>query len=144
MTAAILISLAMDCLDLLLVRLGDGYRWRVSPQKLHMLWVAIFLDITYIVVGAAVVGALGMKAIGRWIYSVMEGIVWVKWGIGSYLLGEYSIEYDNSRRSRESEGGFRRNWGSQGGVLVYSSSFLLNAILAGVRAKWRYRKAVAD
>lgn len=134
MMAAILISLGMDCLDQILERLGDGFRWRINPKKLQMLWVAIFLDILCIVLGGAVGGALGMKFFGRWIYSVMQAMVWVKWGIGSYLIGEHSIEYYN----------YRRSWGSEGGVLVYSSAFLLNAILAGVRAKWRYRKAVAD
>jgi hypothetical protein len=75
----------------------------------------------------------------------MLGLVWVKWGIGSYLLGEFSPEFD-SRQGRWGVDGTivmsrgRRLTGNrfQSGTLVYSSAFLLNAILAGVRSKWQY------
>jgi hypothetical protein len=127
--AAIVISLAMDCLDLILKRLGDGFRWKISGRKLPMLWAVIVLDIVCIVLLSTVAKTFGMKAFGKWIYSALQTLVWVKWGVGSYLLGEYSPEYNTSRRS----------WGNEGGILVYTSAFLLNAILAGVRGKWQYR-----
>lgn len=111
--AATGIGLGMDCFHLYLNRL----RWR----EFGMIWAVIVLEALCILSGSAVAAVLGTKAFGCWLYSALQGMVWVKWGFGSYLLGEY-LE-DESR------------W-AEGGILVYSSAFLLNTILAGVGGKW--------
>lgn len=48
-------------------------------------------------------------------------MVWIKWGIGSYMMGE-NVEYSSE-------------WAAGGKILVYSSAFFLNFILTGVRGK---------
>eukprot|EP01018_Ginkgo_biloba_P005380 Gb_27443 [translate_table: standard] len=111
--AALGIGLGMDSLHLYLNR----FRWR----ELAELWTVIILEILCIVAGSTVAGVLGVKAFGTWLYSALQCMVWVKWGFGSYLLGEY---LDDESRWAES------------GILVYSSAFLLSAILAGVGGKW--------
>lgn len=52
-----------------------------------MLWVVIVLEIVYIVLdsASAVAGTLGIKSFGRWLYSVLQDLVWVRWGTGIYL-----------------------------------------------------------
>ena len=73
-----------------------------------------------------------------------DGLVCVKWAIGSYLLGERLPKHDSGpvmttvyeedpTKKPERE----RKWTDKG-ILVYSSAFLLNAILAGVRGQWDY------
>lgn len=82
------------------------------------------LQIACIVSWSAVAGTLGIKGFGRWVYSVLQILVWVKWAVGSFCLtGEISIEFRG------------RNPGAWG-ILPYSSAFMLNAVLAGVRCKW--------
>jgi hypothetical protein len=54
----------------------------------------IFFEIVCIVSGSTVLRVLGIKVFGRWIYSAVHGLVWVKWSIGSYLLGQYSPDYE--------------------------------------------------
>eukprot|EP01018_Ginkgo_biloba_P005379 Gb_27442 [translate_table: standard] len=112
--AAIGIGLGLDCLHLYLNR----FRWRELP----LIWAVIILEILCIAAAGTVAGILGVKAFGTWLYSALQGMVWVKWGFGSYLLGEY-LE-DESR------------W-AESGILVYSSAFLLSAILAGVGGRWQ-------
>jgi hypothetical protein len=64
----------------------------------------------------------------------------VKWAIGSYLLGERLPKYDSGPIMTDvyQNKNPARKW-TDNGILVYSSAFLLNAILAGVRGKWDYR-----
>lgn len=82
------------------------------------------LEIVCIVAGSAVAGTLGIKAFGRWVYAVLQILVWLKWAMGSLALNEeISIEF------------FGENPKS-GAMLMYSSAFMLNAVLAGVRCKW--------
>lgn len=120
------ILLGMDILHLYLC-------WRRSKNSLSsrsknfisrsvvMVLVVIILEIA----GTVVMGTLGIKVFGKWLYSALHVLVWVKWGVGSYLLGEYPPEY-------ESEIDY------DNGILVYSSLFLLNSVLAGVRVSWKY------
>ena len=76
------------------------------------------------------------------IYSAMQGLVWVKWAIGSYLLGErlpkhesgpvMTTEYEKDCTKKQ-----KPRW-TDNGILVYSSAFFLNSILAGIRGQWQY------
>lgn len=141
--AAIGIALGMDCLHLYLIRREKLY---LSRKRRLMVWGVIVLEIGSIVAG----GSLGIKkGCGRWVYSLLQGLVWVKWGIGSYLLGDRDdqVEYDRLRHNGEPiyPQGVYVNFISNDisrvfsyGIMVYSSAFLLNAVLAGVRGKWEY------
>lgn len=102
----------------------------------------IILEIACIVSVSTVLGTLGIKEFGRWVYSALQGLVWIKWGIGCYLLGEYSPGHVSRRSSVNTSGKgpetFRYSsarWLDHG-TLVYSSAFLFNAVLAGVRG-WK-------
>nr|ADE77196.1 unknown [Picea sitchensis] len=129
---AIGIALGMDCLHLYLVR--SHLSLRVPP----MLWAVINLEIVCIVWCSTLAGFVGINVFGKWIYSAVQGLVWVKWGIGSYLLSEYSPEFDyRVSGSPLLANHYSFRW-TDNGILVYSSAFLLNAILAGVRGKWDY------
>lgn len=147
--AAIGTALAMDSLDLF--SLSNKIKGRQSlgkemnEKKRYMLWAAIIMEIVCIVIGITVAGTWGLKSFGRWVYSAMLGLVWIKWGIGSYLLGEFSQEFDlrQGRWGPDGTGvvscaGRVTDNTFEGGTLVYSSAFLLNAILAGARSKWKY------
>ena len=103
-----------------------------------MVWAVIVLETVCIVSCSIVAGALGKKDFGRWLYSCLQGLVWVKWGIGSYLLCEYSPEYVHrpARRAKldtspETLAYSSAKW-TDHGILVYSSAILLNAVLTGV------------
>lgn len=102
----------------------------------------IVLEIGCIVSCGAVARNWGIKGFGRWIYSALQGLVWVKWGIGSYLLGEYSPEHESGvfRTSFHPDSLDEHSMWIKGGILVYSSAFWLNSTLAGVRtrAKWEH------
>lgn len=74
----------------------------------------------------------------RWIYSALQVLVWVKWAAGSYLLGERLSKYDCGPIMTERLAASRGEKWTDNGILVYSSAFLLNAFLAGVRGKWDY------
>eukprot|EP00253_Pinus_taeda_P018450 PITA_18450 len=87
----------------------------------------IALEIMCIASGSVALGVLGIKSFKTWVYSVVQALVWVKWGIGSYLLGEL-----------HSESNSEYNW--KRGILVYSSSFFLNFMLAAVRCSWHYSR----
>lgn len=99
-----------------------------TREGVVMVLAVMLVEITCVVLG--ILGAVGIwgknHVFGKWVYSGVQALVWVKWGIGSYLLGESSPAESNSEY----------NWGS--GVLVYSSAFLLNSGLAAVRCKWKY------
>lgn len=122
------IVLGMDILHLFLC-------WRRSKNFLSrrsgMVLVVIILEVTGMVAASVVMGTLGIKVFGKWLYSALHVLVWVKWVVGSYLLGEYPPEY-------ESEIDY------DNGILVYSSIFLLNAVLAGVRGSWKYSVKLED
>lgn len=147
--AAIGTGLVMDCLDLFSLSKKISERQRlggvISQKRRYMLCAVIVMEIVCLLIGSTMAGTWGIRSFGRWVYSAMLGLVWVKWGIGSYLLGEFSPEFD-SRQGRWGVDGTivmsrgRRLTGNrfQSGTLVYSSAFLLNAILAGVRSKWQY------
>lgn len=111
--AAMCIGLGIDSLYL--------YLNKFRCKELTGLWVVIVLEIIGIAGSGTVAGIFGVKAFGTWLYVVLQGMVWVKWGFGCYLLGEY-LEDDST-------------W-AESGLLVYSSAFLLSAILAGVGGKW--------
>jgi len=165
--AAIVIGLAMDCLHLYLGRSLISCPWNTresvstdpsntresvcrDPLNSRHLWnrrelIALFaviaLEIVCIVLCSTVAGVWGVKAFGRWIYSALQGLVWVKWAIGSYLLGERLSKYDSGPITTavyKNKNGSRAPKWTDNGILVYSSAFLLNAILAGVRGKWDY------
>jgi hypothetical protein len=112
---------------------------KISGRKKLMLRAVIVLEIGCIATGSAILGALGTKGFGRWVYSALQGLVWVKWGIGSYLLGEYSPEYVHrpSRTTTMGSGHETMAYSSgrwiDNGILVYSSAFLFNAVLSAVR-----------
>lgn len=70
-------------------------------KKIRMVWRMMVLEILYIVAGSViVVKGLGMQKSsgkGRWVYSALQILIWVKWGIGSYLLGDRDDRVDYSR-----------------------------------------------
>lgn len=115
-------------------------------KKIRMVCGTMVLEIVYIVAGCViVVKGLGMQKSsgkGRWVYSALQILIWVKWGIGSYLLGDRDDRVDYSRLQKTSDGKGTEgdNWFLDlvysHGVMVYSTAFMLNAILAGVRGKW--------
>nr|ADE76886.1 unknown [Picea sitchensis] len=141
--AAICIGLAMDCSELFSEKSGGSRSLVIHGRKRLMLWAVIVLETMCIVSCIAVAGVLGIKkGFGRWVYSALQGLVWVKWGTGSYLLGDYSPEHVHRPSSTTTlEPGLETldyssaKWVDHGS-LVYSSAFLLNAVLAGVRGKW--------
>lgn len=151
--AAICIGSIMDILDLFTKEDGgtgrslmgcseffcEENRWR--PGLIPILAV-IILEIACIVSVSAVLGTLGIKEFGRWVYSALQGLVWIKWGIGCYLLGEYSPGHVRRRSSVNTSGKgpetlrySSARWLDHG-TLVYSSAFFFNAVLAGVRG-WK-------
>jgi hypothetical protein len=157
--AGIGIALLMDFLDLLC--LSKRIRQRAQSDRIRqraqsdsrgltdrerlMLLVMIVLEMSCIVSGSAVLRTLGVKGFGKWVYSAMQILVWVKWGIGSYLMDKFLNELHSTECGRRTDGNIlgysSRRWSSyrlESGILVYSSAFLLNAILAAVRAKWTY------
>lgn len=98
-----------------------------NRKSSYMRLTVIVIEILFV---AVVVVLLCLnEGIGRWVYSALQLLVWVKWAIGSYLLGVYSPDYDPGYRGEQSK------W-VDNGTLVYSSAFLLNAVLAGVRGDW--------
>jgi hypothetical protein len=130
---AIGIALGMDCLHLHLHRKAEN---SMAPSlkpvdavivapSLKPVYAVIVLEIMCIASGSIAAGVLGKRPFKKWVYSALQVLVWVKWGIGSYLLGEI---HSNSNSEY--------NW--KGGILVYSSAFFLNFILAAVRCKWKY------
>lgn len=141
--AAVCIGLGMDCLQLFSKKFSGGNR--------YMLWAVIVLEIVCVAAYSAVLGSLGIKkGFGRWVYSALQGLVWLKWGFGSYFLGHYSPEYVPNRATKSklgtdrtlkysyARGGeFSPKWVDDSGTLVYSSAFLLNAVLAGVQGNWK-------
>eukprot|EP00253_Pinus_taeda_P024810 PITA_24810 len=131
--SVISIGLGMDCLHLYLNR-------RVNWRNVSLVWAVIILEIMCIVIFGAVARTWGLKG---WVYSVMQGIVWIKWGIGSYLLGEYVSEHESGvfRTSFSYPYSFDEQsvW-IKGGILVYSPAFWINSNLAAdrTRAKWEH------
>lgn len=135
--AAIGIALLMDCLQLYLYH-NRAIDEQHSDAKLYtILLLVVILEIVCMIVGSAVVGTLGTKGFGKWTYSAIQVLVWVKWGFGSYFLGPYS--YENEDYSRPVA-----PWAfdvSAGHGLMCASAFLLNAVLAGVRGQWKYSQS---
>jgi len=145
---AIAIVLGMDCVDLCLylpyarsnfkgwldfslylLNVRSNFKGSLNRRrKTWILCTMIVFEILCIVSCTVVSRALGIKTFGRWVYGAVQGLVWVKWATGSYLLGQY-IPRQRSPTARPH--------GSTG-MYMYSSSFFLNAILAGARAKWDF------
>jgi len=127
----ICIGLGMDCMEMV--------SKKISARKKLMLRAVIVLEIGCIATGSAILGILGTKGFGRWVYSALQVLVWVKWGIGCYVLGEYSPEYvHRPSRTITMDSGHKILAHSSGrwtdhGILVYSSAFLFNAVLSAVR-----------
>ena len=127
----ICIGMGMDCLEM--------FSKKISGRKKLLLRVVIVLEIGCIATTSAILGALGTKGFGTWHYSALQALVWVKWGIGCYLLGEYSPEYVHRpsrstmmRSGVESLAYSSARW-IDNGILVYSSAFLFNALLSALR-----------
>lgn len=135
--AAIGVALLMDCLQFYL------YHSEAIQEEGHIhygkkfdkfLFLVMILEIVCMIVGSEVVGTLGIKGFGKWTYSAIQVLVWVKWAFGSYFLGSYSYEKNKALAA----------WAfdvSAGHGLMCASAFLLNAILAGVRGQWKYAQS---
>jgi hypothetical protein len=96
-------------------------------------------------IGCIVLGSRGcLQLFGRWLYASLQALVWLKWGIGSFLLTHYSLEYDRDLARigiRQGASKFLLSAifvGVPGGTLLYASTFLLNAIFVGVQGNWKY------
>lgn len=130
----IAIALSMDCVDLYLylqnARLnirGWFHRRRKHDdrrRKILIVCTMIVFQILCIVSSSVVARAVGIKPFDRWVYGAVQGLVWAKWGIGTYLIGQYVDETELTHKST--------------GKYMCSSAFFLNAILAGARAKWQF------
>lgn len=102
-----------------------------QDQARAQVWWLVAVVILEIGCIASLVVRLSMnKGVGRWVYSSMQVLVWVKWGIGSFLLGDNASENEDASPLI--------SWIRKRGTWVYCSAFLLNAMLAGVRGKWVY------
>ena len=100
--------------------------WPWISWKKKMFLSVMVLEIVCFVfgVGLAAPDLDSEYPIGRWVYGVFQILVWVKWAGGSYIL--------TKKNSSEFFGINPHGWG----ILLYSSAFFLNAVLAGVRCKW--------
>lgn len=154
---AIAIALGMDCVDLYLYlqnaswsirgwlhprkktdeekqlekqqeRLDRARKRNNRRRKILIICTMIVFQISCIVSSSLVARAVGIKRFHRWVYGAVQGLVWLKWGIGSYLLGQY-IPRERDRPPRA--------YGKTG-MYMYASAFWLNATLAGARAKWEF------
>jgi hypothetical protein len=139
--AAIGIAFVMDCLQMYLYRTDaideehGGYASVVLKFFFLPLWLVMILEMVCIISGSAILATLGIKGFGRWTYSAIQLLVWVKWGLGSYLLRVYSYDDYTTRLAP---------WAfdvSAGHGLMCASAFLLNAILVGVRGQWKYSQS---
>jgi hypothetical protein len=144
--AGMVYNLIFTCVDLHLSRFDRVAKslTRRKPAP-SIAWVAmIVLEMVCILYCSTVVGTVGVKGFGTWLYSVVQGIVWVKWGIASYLLGEYLEERDIPRRGLHGivecgvVEGLHGTVRMRHGIVMYFNAFLLNALLAGVRGRWDY------
>lgn len=132
---AIGVALLMDCLQFYLyssMAIQEAYHYSKNLDKL--LLMVMILEIVCMIVGTAVLVTLGIKGFGKWTYSAIQVLVWVKWALGAYSLGTYSFDKDEALAT----------WAfdvSAGHGLMCASAFLLNAVLAGVRGKWKYSQS---
>nr|ABK24775.1 unknown [Picea sitchensis] len=126
--ASIGIMLAMDCLHLYLFPRSTKF---LKNLKDCMVLAVILSEIICLVASSVIMGTLGIEVFGKWLYIALHVLVWVKWGVGSYLLGEYPPEYESEF-----------HYGN--GILVYSSVFLLSSVLAGIRGDWHYSLSMND
>lgn len=155
--AAVCIGIVIDCFefsDLVLEIFRNGRdpkkSWEETWKKISkeikedkkntlMILGVIVLEIAF-----AVLVALSLNnGIGRWVYGALQLLVWVKWVIGSWILGAFSPEYVPTTFAP-------RQWNDHGravlkyssaqwvdeGTLVYCSSFFLNAVMVGVMGDW--------
>lgn len=147
--AGIFTVLGMDCLHLYLGRPYPMNKREREPDSNKRDTIVPFIIVcAMIVLEIACIALLcstlarvwGIKGFHRWrwIYSALQVLVWVKWAAGSYLLGEHLSKYDCGPIMTERLAASRPKKWTDNGILVYSSAFLLNAFLAGVRGKWDY------
>lgn len=114
------------CDILSLALLSVSLRWIYEYREENIMFLGeILLETVYIVVGTVMV-VKGM-GIGKWVYGALQALIWIKWAIGSYMLGDC-----NERVAFKDRPSFKP------GIIVYSTAFMLNAVLAGVRGKWEY------
>jgi hypothetical protein len=95
--AAIGIAFLMDCLQMYLYRTkaiveDHGYHASLDLKFSIPFWLVMILEMACIISGSAILATLGIKGFGRWTYSAIQLLVWVKWGLGSSLLGVYSYD----------------------------------------------------
>eukprot|EP00253_Pinus_taeda_P005415 PITA_05415 len=126
-----LVLAALEC--------GVGKLYKINSIPPSKPKVVAIITVICIGMASAILGALGTKGFGTWHYSALQALVWVKWGIGCYLLGEYSPEYVHRpsrstmmRSGVESLAYSSARW-IDNGILVYSSTFLFNALLSALR-----------
>lgn len=72
-----------------------------NRKSSYMRLTVIVIEIVFVAV--VVVRLCLNEGIGRWVYSALQLLVWVKWAIGSYLLGLYSPDYDPGYRGEQSK-----------------------------------------
>lgn len=150
--AAVCIGIVMDCFefsDLVLEIFRNGRDCKKSWENISkeikedkkntlMILGVIVLEIAF-----AILVALSLNnGIGRWVYGALQLLVWVKWVIGSCILGAFSPEYvptTFARREWKDHRVVLKNstvqWVDEG-TLVYCSSFFLNAVMVGVMGDW--------
>lgn len=149
-TALILVISGMDCWHLYkLWKDRDTSSSTPEKEKFRliatvMVLVVFIFELIWVGAGIAIVVTSGVKRVKvdeKWSYKGVNGsdkwfyslyiLVWIKWAVGSFLLGEYPPEYDSEF-----------DYGN--GILVYSSAFLLNSALAGARSNWQYSLTLED
>jgi hypothetical protein len=133
---AICIALVMDGFDLKLylqIRRMPRFRGINHTEITLLICATIVLEILCIVACSSISRVMGIKASGRWIYSAFQCLVWVKLGVGNFVRnGICGLSQDSP------EYGDRTWWYATCGWSIFCSAFLLNATLAGVRAKWYF------
>lgn len=135
--AAICIGLVLDLLELMKIR--KEQKGQMRKRRKLILGAVIIVEMAIVASGITVMEALGIKGIGTWVYSALQGLVWVKWSIGCYLLRDYSPQYvcrPSVKNIVNGELVYSSGRWVDNGTLVYSSAFLLNSVLAGVRG-WK-------
>lgn len=150
----VVINFCMDCLPLYLGRFHILYpliRRNLVPRRdplnreglvskkpfsFNIVCVVIVLEIICIVLCSIGLVVWGIKGFGRWIYSALQGLVWVKWAANNYVLSELVSKYDYDpimcivyETKRNAYSGEKWTYNV---IFVYSFEFLLNAFLVGV------------
>lgn len=99
--------------------------WSIPRIYQYLFITAICTETMCLVSFFIVLQILGAEGFGNWLYSAVQILVFLKWMAGCYILdGETWRQFHGwtSPSTRD--------------FLPYSSAFLLNGALAGVRATW--------